>query len=155
MDNTDKKPEIKKDNFFNQFAWWKFSQEEEKEMNNQVINHDTLGITKSIRGKAALATLFFVGLSIVLVLINFVSTSLLAVYEGSSYLFLIFFIFKGKRWAIIATMILWTIDKIYGLYLSAANNVGVPAYLIALIVWSYLMKLLYFSYKVEMLRSKQ
>jgi hypothetical protein len=82
------------------------------ELDNQVSNYHTLGVIKSARGAAVI----FLFLYIVLTLIQgFLGTRTfrdfflyLVIYS-----FLALQIYRGKRWAIVTTIFVWTADSIY------------------------------------------
>lgn len=114
-------------------SWsWKMSPEELKE---QVEGYNTLKITQSYRGVSVLV----VG---ALLLLGFVF-AYFGVYASMSDMFLslviyipvLFFVYKGHRWAIISLFILWTIEKIYTLYLAAESG----GFILGSIIWWFIV----------------
>jgi hypothetical protein len=73
-----------------------------------------------------------------------------AVYGAIIYLPLAFFIWKGHRWAMIAMMILWTIEKGYQVYATA----GESSPIIAIIWWAIFMSYFVNAFKIELARKK-
>src|SRR3990167_2133717 len=100
-------------------SWWSWKIKPE-ELKEQLDNYNTLGIWKSYKG---------------------ISTLLII------YIPIAFFVYRGHRWAMIAIMILWTLEK--GIQLVQLGNV-IP------IIW-YLAFMPYFykAWKVEAERRKQ
>jgi len=122
---------------------WKMSPEEREE---QVRKYSTLKITESYRGIAVL----FVGALLLLSLV----ISFFGIYFSPSdiivglviYAPILFFVYKGHRWAIIVLMIFWTIEKIYTLYLSTQSG-GTP--ITSILWWLILMPYLFKALQVE------
>ena len=102
---------------------WKISDEEIK---NQVDNYDKLTITKSVRGNALIAGLVLTIISSIVIFLG------LAGDEDAGYAFLgviiyaifLIFIYRGHRWAMVAFMIMYTIDLSYNLYNAYAYGNG-------------------------------
>jgi hypothetical protein len=100
-------------------SWWSWKIDE-ADLQNQVENYDTLKITESYRGISVLIVI--AGLALTLVL------SLSGIYGDPAatlsgiivmivvYLPVLFFTYKGHRWAIVLLMALWTFGKGYELY---------------------------------------
>lgn len=107
---------------------WKMSPEERKE---QVENYSTLKITKSYRGISVLFIGAFLILSLALALFGVYSTPEDVILSLFIYIPVLFFVYKGHRWAIITLLILWTLEKIYSIYLSAEVGGG----LLGPIIW--------------------
>lgn len=124
---------------------WKVSEEDLKK---QVENYNTLKITESYRGIAALLVLGSMVLTVLLAKFGVVDYS--AVYSSIIYLPIAFFVWKGHRWALIAIMILWTFEKGYQVYESA----GQTSPIIPIIWWSIFMFYFYNAFKVELARRK-
>lgn len=130
-------------------SWsWKLSPEELKE---QVEDYNTLKITQSYRGVSVL----IVG---ALLLLGFV-LSYFGAYTSMSDMFLsliiyvpvLFFVYKGHRWAIISLFVLWTIEKIYTLYLAAESGGFVFG---SIIWWLIVAPYIYKALLVENARRK-
>lgn len=113
-----------------------------KEFQNQIENYDKLKITKSKRGEAALLMTGFMIVTIILALSNVISMD--SLYGLIVYIPLIYFVYRGNRWAIIGAMIIWTFDK--GYQFSLQNNSS-PMPII--IWWLILIVPLYQALKIE------
>ena len=146
----DKKIGIRWDSW-RSLLWWEISPEE---LEGQVENYNTLKITKSARGLSFL--LLFA--SSVITLIVALTTKTIDKSSGivETILFLIvgFLIYKGKRWAIIVTMALWTIEKFVWVYEALAKNDYGYVLWIHILWWCLYMHFFYLALKVEILRSK-
>ncbi|MEX2054018.1 MAG: hypothetical protein WD883_00520 [Candidatus Colwellbacteria bacterium] len=125
-------------------AWsWRISDEDLK---NQVDNYSSLKITESYRGVLVLVFSAIVVLSTLLgVFTDYVSLGA-AVLGTVIYVFLLAFVYKGHRWAIIALMVLWTLDK--------AASVIEFGRITPLFWWFLLMPILYRALRVENERRK-
>jgi len=86
---------------------WKISRDELKE---QVENYNSLKLTQSYRGISVLITLALLGLSILLGLFGVFGIQEI-LWGSIIYIPILFFVYKGHRWAIVALIIVWTIDK--------------------------------------------
>lgn len=117
----------------------------ESELRNQIDNYNTLSITKSYRGIATVLILAAVGITAILYFVNFTDLTTLA-FAAIIYLPLAYFIYKGKKWAMIAAMIMWTIDKGYQMFVSPN--------LLIIIWWLAFMTYFYKAYKIEVERNK-
>lgn len=124
---------------------WKISEED---MKTQVENYDKLKITESYRGISALLILGSMILTAVLAKLDVVSFD--AVYGAIIYLPLAFFIWKGHRWAMIAMVVLWTVEKGYQVYESA----GVSSPIVPIIWWAIFMGYFVNAFRVEIARKK-
>jgi hypothetical protein len=122
---------------------WKITEEDLK---NQINNYNTLKITESYRGISILITLSLLGLSLILGFFDFLSLEdiLLSLII---YLPILLFVYKGHRWAILALMILWTIEK--GIQLFTVGNIT------PLFWWAIIIPYFYKALKVENARKKQ
>ena len=112
---------------------------DEVELKNQVENYRDLGIIKSYRGQSVL----IVSASMVLgLLIGFQGdfVDITTVILGSIlYVPIIFFVYKGHRWAIVALMILFAIDKGFLIYEVGGLGSGlITSYLIMGCFWKCL-----------------
>jgi len=87
--------------------------ENAKKIDNQVINYDKLGVIDSKRGQAALVVCGLMILTVVLYFFDLASADNL--YSLIIYLPLAFFIYKGRRWAMFSTIVVWSLDKGYQL----------------------------------------
>lgn len=120
-----------------------------EEFKIQIENYDNLGITKSSRGKASLVMGFFIILTCVFAFLGVFSMTdalgALIIYVPLTY-----FVYKGYRWAIIGTMIMWTLDKIYQIGQAAGGKsiIGIIFW------WIFLISLLYQALDIENQRVK-
>ncbi len=127
----------------NWLLWWDISDELLKK---QVEQYHTLSIFNSARGQSALLLLFSAIVTLILILI---SSDIIA---GSSYidvvviLILALFVYNGQKWALIFSMILWTIEK--GYLLVSGNGVS------QILWWLIYMNVFWLAYKVELARNK-
>jgi hypothetical protein len=96
---------------------------DETELKNQVENYTTLKITKSYKGIAVLIISVLLGLSLLLSFFSKVADPITILCGIALYLPILFFVYKGHRWAIILLMILYTFDKGYLFYELRGNNV--------------------------------
>ncbi len=99
------------------------TEEEAREIKNQVENYHTLGITKSSRGQVALVFGGLYLLSFILSLFGIIELSDLF-WSLIIYIPVLIFVYKGHRWAMVTLMILWTIEKVYTAYLTVENQAG-------------------------------
>lgn len=121
---------------------WKITKEELK---YQLDNYGTLKITQSYKGISVLITLALLALSVVLGFFNFVTLEDV-LYGLIIYLPILFFVYKGHRWAIVGLMLLWTFEKGYQLF--TAGNI------IPLFWWAIIIPFFYKALKVENERKK-
>lgn len=130
-------------------SWsWKMSPEELKE---QVEGYNTLKITQSYRGVSVLivSALWLLGLVIAFFgEYSSVSDMFLSLFI---YVPILFFVYKGHRWAIVSLLVLYTIEKIYTLYLSAEMGGFVLG---SIIWWLIITPYIYKALLVENARRK-
>lgn len=131
-----------KDSFINDVKWWiTWWHTDTNQLTKQIQEYKTLKVFKSYKGIASL-----------LILGSVVLTTIFRSYIALIYLPVAFFVYKGKKLAIILMMIAWTLDKSYQLIFTELNT---TQFLFVILWWSIFMKYLYGAYKVEKLRSKQ
>lgn len=117
----------------------------EDELRNQIDNYETLPITKAYRGISSLLIVFALLVTYLLYFFGFVDT-IVVVCAMVIYIPLIYFVFKGHKWAIVTVAVVWTIDKIVGL----AQTFNPLIILWWLVFISYFYK----AYLVEKMRKK-
>lgn len=125
---------------------------DEADLKNQVENYKTLKITQSYRGISVLIIFALLGLSLIL--------SFVGLYADLSTMFLgliiyvpiIFFVYKGHRWAIIALITLWTFEKGYQLYEIGQSGTGSAIW--PIIWWLIVVPYFWKALKVENERRK-
>jgi len=143
-----KKKEISKDQrighkpdsgFLGGLFKWKLNDEELK---YQIENYDTLGFWGSSRGFAALFLVFGSFLTLL-----FLPES--AIFALLAFL-LAYFIYQGQMWAIVTTMILFTLDKIVTLiYASSIPGSSFSDVAIVIFWWALFMGQFWKAYQVE------
>jgi len=69
-------------------------------------------------------------------------------------LILAYFVNKGRTWAIILIMILWTIERINGVIMGILNN-SILGIIMSIFFWLFFMKYFYQAYQVEKERRSQ
>jgi len=123
---------------------WKLNKEELK---NQIDNYNTLGFTKSAKKVATALLILSIVITLVLGLFGIVSL-------GETWLDIIllavlaFFVYKGKKVAIILAMIYWTFAKGYQLVSNPQQVLWV------IIWWAAYMGVFFQAYQVEKARHK-
>src|SRR4051812_22356053 len=90
----------------------------EADLQNQADNYNTLGITESYRGIAVLIYSALLTLWCVLGYFGILISLSDALYSLILYIPILYFVYRGRRWAMVLLMILWTIEKCYTAYLS-------------------------------------
>lgn len=128
----------------------KLSDEEELEI--QVENYNNLGITKSNKGQATLFLGVVIVLSIALGIFDVTPMSDV-LYSLIIYIPLMFFIYKGHRWAMYLGIVLWTLEKGYQLFYS--SNVKMSGIIVIFSFWLWLVTILYSAIQVENERKKR
>ena len=121
----------------------------EDPIRKEVERYHELRIYQSSRGRA---TLFLI--------LNAFLTTIYAIYTGLEYLldvlimlFLAFFIYKSKKWAIVVAMAYWMIARLIGMYYFRSELTD-KSLLITICSWIILMDFLYTALRVENLRQK-
>lgn len=134
---------------FKWILWWRQNQDELKK---QVENYNSLKIIKSYRGISTVLIIFSAFLTLGFSLTGWIDDIALdeAILTVVIYLTLAYFIYKGKKWAMIGMMIVWTFEKTYQLftYGFSANPV------LIFIWWIIFMRYLFGAYQVEKLRKQ-
>jgi hypothetical protein len=96
---------------------------DETELKNQVENYTTLKITQSYRGISILIISSFLGLSLLLSFFGTFADPATILWGIVIYLPIIFFVYRGHRWAIILLMALYTFEKGYLFVLENGKNI--------------------------------
>jgi hypothetical protein len=132
--------------------WWSW-RIDETELKNQVENYNTLKITESYRGISVLIISACLGLSFLLSVFRVYSDPIGMIWVIVIYLPILFFIYKGHRWAIVLSMAMWTFDKVYQFYeigQSGSGNVIMP-----ILWWLFIMPYFWKALRVENERRKK
>jgi len=131
-DNTKKQNKKKSQSIF----WdWKIDAEDFK---NQIENYNSLKITESYRGVAVLIMSGLLAFSLIMGFFGFfgLSTDTTSIiFTIIIYTPILFFTYKGHRWAIILLMILWTLEKSFQLYQLGQNSNGSSIIWMSPIIW--------------------
>ena len=109
----------------------------------QIQGYDTLGIMSS-RGISAALIMFSVVITVLLIVFKILESA--ALIEVLIMVGLAYFVYKGKRWAIITIMVLWTIEK-------ALQVIGGGS-IIAIAWWGVFMYFFYRALQVENARKQ-
>lgn len=123
--------------------WWRIKPEE---IEYQVNNYNNF--KQSYRGQAVLIIVFLLFINIVLSVINLVPFNTVVVLSGTLiYSFLAYLVKKGNRFAIVSTMVLYSIEKAYAFSFINADNI--ITIVTNLVMWALLMRPLLGAIKVE------
>lgn len=144
MDNQS--PSTKRSFNSSWLLWWQIDPEE---LNRQVTHYHTLSIFKSARGNS----LLFLLLSAVIttLFIMFLGHDFFAFVDVALFIILGLFIYRGHRWAMIAAMVLWTIEKVYSL----ADGQALSNIFTIIIWWTAYMHAFYLAWRTEKARLSQ
>ena len=99
----------------NAFSW----RYKEPELQEQVAGYSSMKWTKTARGQCVIFFSCLIAFSLAITaIINLPVASFIEVLAEALVLYapLLFFVYKGHRWAVIGLMIVWAGDKSYGLY---------------------------------------
>jgi len=125
---------------------------EESDLKNQIDNYSTLKITESYRGISVLIYAVILVISLALGYFG-IYTDLETILWGMVlYLPILFFVYKGHRWAIILLMALWTLEKgvqVYDIVEAGSGSVVMPVFW-----WFIIMPYFWKALKVENERRK-
>lgn len=132
-----------KGNVFNWFLWWQI---DPGNLQNQVKNYNKLNLMQSARGISFVLLIFS---AIVTFAVSYFIPQLASGWiDAVLFLVLGFFIYRGYKLAMIAAMILWTIEKGGSIVLNPSN------FVLPLIWWAIYMHAFYLAYKTEVARNK-
>lgn len=123
-------------------SWsWKIA---EADLKNQVENYNTLKISESYRGISVLIISVLLGFSAVLAFLGVYADMATMIWGIVFYLPVIFFVYKGQRWAIVLLMVMWTLERGYQLYEigQGGNGSGIMPIIWWLIIMPYFWKAL-------------
>ena len=148
---NEKKQEIKqnKGDFLGLLVWWKIDKDE---LQKQVDQYETLSFSKSARGQSVICVLISALLTSALAVFSIVTKE--AFLDVGIFLILSLFIFRGHRWALVLTMIIWTFGKLVLLFdTSMFKKVSLNP-LLQIVWWALFMHYFYLAFKVERVRSR-
>lgn len=127
--------------------WWRVDHDE---LQDQVEKYDTLGWFESGRKLSVVCLLFSVAVSVLLTAIKVIPKEAYA--EAALFLILAVFIYLGHRWAMIAAMVVWTIEKA-STAITGFGAIGIgPNILVSLLWWAAFMHAFYLAFRVEQQR---
>lgn len=143
---TKNKRKLSNNSFIDIFKW----KMDSKELKNQVKNYYTLSFLRSSRKVASLLIIFGVTITIIAKLANWLPVSWIDIIIS---LIIAFFVYYGKKWAIIIAMIHLTFSKI--IQIIWMFNGGDLDIIMPIIWWAIFMGAFWQAYQVEKERIKQ
>ena len=142
-------PPKQKRSAFSYLAWWQINPHE---VQKQMSEYATLKLWQSARGISVLLCLFSVTVTLLLSRLLGLSFSD-AILEAAVWLALAAFMYRGHRWAFVAGMALWTLEKGYLLFRPASGGAG-AAPIVQIIWWAVYMNAFYLAFTVERQRAR-
>lgn len=131
----------RKKNNWNWITWWSIDQ---PELDNQIDNYSTLSPFKSSRKISAL--LLILSALVTALLFFLTEESVGVLIEAIVIMIISFFVYYGKKWALITSMIIWTLEKALSLISDPSGAAVVYLW------WTVYMRYFYLAYKVEVER---
>jgi hypothetical protein len=130
--------------------WWKV---EPAEIQQQVSEYYGHRWTKA-RHVAAYCLLFSVAMTTLFINVGWMGSN--AYLDAAVMLFLAAFVFRGQRWAIVAAMLLWTVEKGLGIINLVDANPSPGGWLVVtqLMWWATFMHAFWMAFRVEQERRK-
>jgi uncharacterized membrane protein len=124
----------------NWLLWWRVSDEE---IESQVRNYHALTMFQSARG---LSMVLLLAAALVMSFVIFFGASdAIGYIDVGIFAILAVLIYEGYRWAILAAMIAWTIEKL----LSVLSPSGVMMVVLAVVWWTVYMRVFYLALCTE------
>lgn len=128
----------------NWLLWWRVS---DAEVESQVKNYDVLTMFQSARG---LSMVFLLAAALVMSFVIFFGASDAIDYiDVGIFGILAVLIYEGYRWAMLAAMVAWTIEKL----LSVLSPSSVTMVVLAVVWWTVYMRVFYLALRTERARS--
>jgi hypothetical protein len=127
-------------------TWWN---PDPAEVEKQLAGYDTLRVWQSARGMSMLLCAFSVTVTVLLGRFLHLSSGTIAT-EVILWSTLGLFMYRGHRWAFIAGMVMWTIEKI-ALVIEQAGSGRAP--ITQIIFWFVYMAAFYLAFTVERTRA--
>jgi len=131
------------------FLWWQI---DPAELDEQVEKYGRLNLFKSARGQSVLCLAFSVAVTVVLAATAATKTIDSSAYvDAAAFVILAVFIYFGHRWAMLAAMVLWTLEKGFWVVTAitiAAGNVG-GGFVMQIVWWALYMHAFYLAFRVE------
>jgi uncharacterized membrane protein len=130
--------------------WWRVDQEE---IRDQVDKYDTMGWFESARKLSVMCLLLSLAVTIVMTALGVTAPT--AYIDGALFAILAAFIFRGRRWAMIAAMALWTFEKL-ATAIAGLGTIKVTGFsaVFSLLWWAAYMHAFYLAFRVEQARRK-
>jgi hypothetical protein len=126
-------------------SFWSFTLDQE-DIKKQIDQYDTLKITQSYRGISALLLVFSSVVTIILATFNVLGLNSSAYFDATIFATLAVLVYKGYGWAILAAMIVWTLEKVYQVaFLQSSPMVGV-------VWWVLYIQMFYKAWSIERIR---
>jgi hypothetical protein len=149
-------PERKR-NFWHRLLWWRI---EPDELNKQVAEYESMRRIQSAKGVSFFLLIFSACLTTALIVIG--HSSDVAFCDALISLVLGYFIYRGHRWAAIAAMVFWSVEKVFAITAiwkvagSSSDPFQHPVEqsVVQLVWWNLFMRVFYFAYRVEGLRRR-
>lgn len=132
----------------NWLFWWRLSDDEIKE---QAENYNSLGWGRSARKQSIICIGFSVFLTLVMAALGFIP--IVGFIDVVVLMIFGIYIYKGKKWSMVAAMVLWTLEKLYTTY-SGFSYGNVAMVLSSYLFWSIYMHAFYLSYRTEIFKDK-
>jgi uncharacterized membrane protein YvlD (DUF360 family) len=122
---------------------------DDADLKNQIENYQSLKITQTYRGKSVLIILALLVFSLILSMFGIYADPVTMIIGIMIYLPILFFVYKGHRWAIILLMVMYTYEKGFNIYeiSKSGNGSGISSIIWWLIVMPYFWKALYVENK--------
>ena len=139
--------DFKKDNLLN----FKLKLSEEK-LKKEIDNYQKVGYNN----KARAAGIFLLVLASIKAIFMISTSYPISIMDLFFAIVLAYFVYRGKKWALITTMIFWTLNMGSQIVFSfATTNFEADKVIIQILFWPILMKPLFQAYQVERERSKR
>jgi hypothetical protein len=130
--------------------WWQIPPEELK---RQVEQYDTLRYFQSMRGISVLFLSFAISTTLLFFVIGAGGVDAYSLFDVALMAVCATFIWLGHRWAMIAAMALWTLEKVS--YIADGVSTGNPVGIITQpIWWAVFLHAFYFAFRIEQERRK-
>ena len=147
---AEKKDETKKKTSWNWLLWWLV---DPTELATEVEKYPSRNPLKTARGVGALCLLLSVVITLACVAFKIVAAS--AVLDASISLLLAAFIYFGHRWAMLAAMAWWTLEKVVSIVDAFQGAATAGAQFIPQVIWwCVYMHAFWLAFRVEQARRK-
>jgi hypothetical protein len=129
----------------NWLLWWRVSDED---VETQVKNYDVLTMFQSARG---LSMVLLLAAALVMSFVIFFGASDAIDYiDVGIFGILAVLIYEGYRWAMLAAMVAWTIEKL----LAVLSPSSVMMVVLAVVWWTVYMRVFYLALRTERARAR-